>query len=138
MDGASAAPSARISAMISAVATTRITDFLFGGALLTVAFTKLQWDSVGGMVLADLLTALFVGALGLEMGRRRELRLPRLAGHVLVIGAGLLVVYSTGFLAAEHIAGGPHQVVKGLIRLALHFMLLAGGITYLSWRPREY
>jgi hypothetical protein len=138
MDGVAAAPSARISAADPAVAASRTTDFLFIGALFTVTFTKVEWGSVGGMVLADLLTALFLGALALEMLRRRDLRVPRLARNVLLIGVALLAVYSTGFLSATQIAGGPHQVLKGLIRLGLHFTLLAGGIAYLSWRPREY
>jgi hypothetical protein len=46
MEGAAAAPSARISATDPAVAASRTTDLLFIGALFTVTFTKLQWAAL--------------------------------------------------------------------------------------------
>ncbi len=138
MDGAAAAPPVPTAERAPALVASRTVDILFLGTLFVVTFTKVKWDSADGFVLADMLTALFVGAVALELLRRRELRVPRVAVHVLGIGACLLAVYSTGFLEAAHVVGGPLQVVKGLTRLGLHFALLAGGVTYLSWRPRGY
>src|SRR5436190_12160522 len=132
MDGVAAAPPVRAAAKTDAVAATRATDVLFLGTLFTVTFTKLQWDSAGGMVLADLFTALFLAALAVELVLRREARIPRVAVVILAIGGCLLAVYATGFLPATQIEGGPQQVAKGLARLGLHFALLAGGVTYLA------
>ena len=121
-----------------AAAATRATNFLFAATLFTVSFTKLQWEPAGGMVLADLLTGVFLASLAMEYLLHAEKRVPRTAVEILVIGGCLLAVYSTGFLSAAHVEAGTHQVLKGLTRLGLHFALLAGGITYLAWRPREY
>ena len=138
MDGIEAAPPVRTVARTHAVVASRATNVLFLATLFTVTFTKLQWESAGGMVLADVLTSLFFAALAVELLLRRELRIPRAGVEILVIGGCLLAVCSTGFLSAMHVGGGPHQVVKGLTRLGLHFALLAGGVTYLVWRPRDY
>jgi O-antigen ligase len=138
MDGIAAAPPVRTVARTHKVVARRATNVLFLATIFTVTFTKLQWESAGGMVLADVLTALFLVALAVELLLRREVRIPRVTVEILVIGGCLLAVDSTGFLSATHVGGGPHQVVKGLTRLGLHFALLAGGVTYLVWRPREY
>ena len=135
MDGVAAAPPARIAGQATTLAVARPTDVLFVGTLFVVPFTKLKWESAGGLVLADLFTVALVVALALERLRRRELRVPRTALTVLGIGAGLIAVYSTGLLAASQIDGGAVQVVKGLSRAGLHFALLAAAVTYLSWRP---
>jgi O-antigen ligase len=133
-DFASPAPIARA----HAVAAARVTDAAFLATLFTVTFMKLRWDSAGGMVLADVLTAVFLAALALELLLRRDQRPPRAAVEILVIGGCLLAVYTTGLLSATQVEGGPIQVAKGLMRLSLHFAALAGGVTYLALRPREY
>src|SRR6266568_6471 len=107
MDGIAAAPPVRTAARTHAVAARRATNVLFLATLFTVTFTKLQWESAGGMVLADLITALFLAALALELLLRREVRVPRAAVEILVIGGCLLAVYSTGFLTATQVEGGP-------------------------------
>jgi O-antigen ligase len=135
MDGVAAAPPARTAGEATTLAATRAADVLFAGTLFVVPFTKLKWESAGGLVLADVFSAALVAALALERLRRRELRLPRTALTLLAIGAGLIAVYSTGLLAASQVDGGALQVVKGLSRAGLHFALLAAAVTYLSWRP---
>jgi hypothetical protein len=138
MDGVAAAPSVRTAGADSAVAAIRATDVLFAGTLFVVPFTKLKWESAGGIVLADVLTVLLLVALAVELRLRPELRVPRTALSLLAAGGGLLAVYATGFVAASGVEGGSLQVVKGLTRLSLHFALLAAGVTYLVWRPRGY
>ena len=132
-----AAPAVRSETTL-AEAARRATDAVFLATVFSVTFTKLRWESAGGLVLPDALTALLVVALVLERLLHRERCIPRIAFRTVLMGGLLVAVYSTGFLAATDIAGGPQQVVKGLTRLALHFALLAGGVTYLAWRPRNY
>jgi hypothetical protein len=138
MDGVAAAPPARTAGEAPALAVARATDVLFAGTLFVVPFTKLKWEAAGGIVLADVLTALLLVALALEYLQCRERRVPRAALSLLAIGGGLLAVYATGFVAASDVEGGSLQVVKGLTRQSLHFALLAAGVTYLAWRPRAY
>jgi hypothetical protein len=132
-----AAPAARtIAGGHAAVA--RATDVCFAAVLVVAPLTKLQWDSAGGIVLADALTAAFLALLGWERLLHPKRRLPRATLHIVAFGVFLLAVYSFGFLPAAHIDHGANQVIKGLSRLALHFALLGAGVTYLAWRPGSY
>ena len=107
-----------------------LTEGLFLAALFGVTFAKLRWDVAGDVVLADVLTLLFLLAFASERAAAEETRLPRTAVAVLVFAGLFLLVNLVGFFNLET-QQAVEQFGKGMVKFSLQFLLLAAGVAYL-------
>jgi len=118
----------------------RLTEWLFLLTLFTITFAKLRWNvpAAGDVVLADLLTILFLTSFTADAVARRDARLPRTALWAGLFGLLFLAVYLVGFFNLTTLQA-VDQFWKGLVKFVLHFAFLVAGIAYLVRRgPRFY
>ena len=111
----------------------RATEVLFLLTVFTITFTKLRWDVAGGLILADILTILFLVSFTADRVTRGDARLPRTAAVAGLFGVLFLLVYLVGFFNLETLQA-IDQFGKGLIKFVLHFAFLVAGIAYLASR----
>lgn len=115
----------------------RITATLFLATIFTITFAKLHWAVAGDVALSDVLTALFLLAFAGEWISRGDGRLPRTALAVSGFLAAFLAAYLIGFFNLET-QQALEQYVKGLVKFALHFLLLLAGIAYVARRGERF
>jgi O-antigen ligase len=111
----------------------RLTSFFFLATLFACTFEKYQWESVGSVLLADLLALGFLASFAI-LSRPR---VPRTTAIVLGFFAAFLVVYLAGFYNLET-AQALSQYVKGMVKFAIHFLFLAAAVVWLTRRGRDY
>ena len=114
-----------------------VTDVLLLATAFCVTFEKVHWQVAGTVSLADVLTILFLAAFGVERLVRRDGRLPRTAGAVLLFVAAFLLVYLGGFfnLDTEQALA---QFAKGMVKFVLHFAFLVAAVAYLARRGERF
>jgi O-antigen ligase len=115
----------------------RALRFLFFASLFTVTFEKVFWSVAGAVSLADILAVLFLAAYAVDRIGRRDGRLPRTAGIVLVFIAAFLLVYLVGFFNLET-SQGTAQFGKGMFKFGVHFLFLLAGVSYLARRSERF
>jgi O-antigen ligase len=115
----------------------RATEVLFLLTVFTITFAKLRWDVAGGLILADILTILFLVSFTADRVTRGDARLPRTAAVAGLFGALFLLVYLVGFFNLETLQA-VDQFGKGLIKFVLHFAFLVAGIAYLASRSERF
>ena len=115
----------------------RALRFLFFAALFTVTFEKVFWNVAGAVSLADILAVCFLALYALDRIGRRDGRLPRTAGIVLVFTAVFLLVYLVGFFNLDT-AQGTAQFGKGMFKFGIHFLFLLAGVSYLARRSERF
>ena len=116
---------------------TRAIRFLFFASLFAVTFEKIHWNVAGAVSLADILAVLFLVAYAFDRIGRRDGRLPRTAGIVLVFAAAFLLVYLVGFFNLDT-AQGTSQFGKGMFKFGVHFLFLLAGVSYLARRSERF
>ncbi len=117
--------------------THRLTDLLFLATLFSITFEKLRWEALGGAILPDLLTILFLVAFAADRVVRGDVRLPRAAATVGVFFVAFLAVYLVGFFNLET-EQALVQYAKGLAKFVLHFLFLAAGVALLVRRSERF
>src|SRR6266571_4278376 len=115
----------------------RALRFLFFAALFTVTFEKVFWNVAGAVGLTDILAVCFLALYALDRIGRRDGRLPRTAGIVLVFTAVFLLVYLVGFFNLDT-AQGTAQFGKGMFKFGVHFLFLLAGVSYLARRSERF
>ena len=115
----------------------KLLRFFFFASLFTVTFEKVYWNVAGAVSLADVLAVLFLVLDGLDRIARRDGRLPRTAGVVLVFTAAFLLVYLVGFFNLTT-SQGEAQFAKGLFKFVVHFLFLLAGVSYISRRSERF
>ncbi|HVM18154.1 MAG TPA: O-antigen ligase family protein [Gaiellaceae bacterium] len=117
----------------------RLTEWLFLLTLFTITFAKLRWNvpAAGDLVLADVLTILFLVSFSADAVARRDARLPRTAVYVGAFGALFLLVYLVGFFNLTTLQA-VDQFWKGLVKFVLHFAFLVAGIAYVVRRGERF
>src|SRR5919201_4937246 len=108
----------------------RLSGALFLATLFCVTWEKVHWNVAGAVGIADVLTVLFLVAFAFEWGGGP---VPKTTGIVLVIFAGLLLIYLVGFFDISD-KDSLDQWGKGMVKFALHFLFLAAGGAYLARR----
>jgi hypothetical protein len=103
----------------------RAADYLLLAVLLTATWHRVAWQPFGRVTLADLLAPFFVAAVALTRPR-----IPREAQIVMLIGAGLAVVY----LAGAVFTADRGQFGKGFVIWALWFSVLIAAVIHLTGR----
>jgi O-antigen ligase len=114
----------------------RALRFLFLASLFTVTFEKVFWNVAGAVSLADVIAVLFLALYALDRIGRRDGRLPRTAGVVLVFATVFLLVYLVGFFNLDT-AQGTAQFGKGMFKFGVHFLFLIAGVSYLARRSER-
>jgi hypothetical protein len=112
----------------------RASDVLFGVCLFSLTFSKLKWDSLGGLSATDGLTVLFVAMFAGETVLAKRCAIPRAATVVVAFSSVLLATYLVAALGLES-RELLLQFAKGAVKFGLHSALLAAGIAYLAARP---
>jgi O-antigen ligase len=115
----------------------RLTAFLFLATLFCVTWEKVHWGFGVDVSLSDVLTILFLAAFALEWSAGGERRFPKTTAVVLVIFAGLLLIYLVGFFNITT-RDSLDQWLKGMVKFGVHFLFLAGGVAYLARRSRVF
>jgi O-antigen ligase len=108
----------------------RIAGTLFLATLFCVTWEKVQWNVVGAVGIADVLTVLFLVAFAFEWGRPR---FPRTTVTILGIFLVLLAIYLVGFFNIET-KQSLDQWGKGMVKFTIHFLFLGAGVAYLARR----
>jgi O-antigen ligase len=112
----------------------KLTGALFLATLFCVTWEKVHWNVAGAVGIADVLTVLFLIAFAFEWGRPR---FPRTSVTVLLIFAGLLIIYLIGFFNIDT-KQSLDQWGKGMLKFVLHFLFLGAGVAYLVRRSVRF
>ena len=118
-------------------APSRATELLFLATVFSITFAKLRWEVAGGLILADVLTALFLVAFVAERVAQGDARLPRAALPAALFGVLFLLVYLLGFFNLETLQA-VDQFGKGLVKFVLHFAFLVAGVAYVVRRGERF
>ena len=122
---------------IAAVRASRLLDSLFLLTLFTVTFEKLRWSFAGTITFSDISALLFLAAYGVSMVGRARRPQPRAVAILLTFFVLLLAAYLAGYFDLE--AGdASKQFWKGLVKWAIHFLFLAGGVALLARRSVRF
>jgi O-antigen ligase len=112
----------------------KLTGTLFLATLFCVTWEKVHWNVAGAVGIADVLTILFLVAFALEWSGGR---VPKTTAIVLVIFAGLLLIYLAGFFDIAD-KDSLDQWAKGMVKFVLHFLFLAAAVAYLARRSLDF
>jgi O-antigen ligase len=112
----------------------KLTGTLFLATLFCVTWEKVHWNVAGAVGIADVLTILFLVAFALEWSGGR---VPKTTAIVLVIFAGLLLIYLAGFFDIAD-KDSLAQWGKGMVKFVLHFLFLAAAVAYLARRSLDF
>lgn len=115
----------------------RATEALFLLTIFTITFAKLRWAVAGDLVLADVLTILFLVSFTADRVGRGDARLPRTAVVAGLFGVLFLLVYLVGFFNLQTLQA-VDQFGKGLVKFVLHFAFLVAGIAYVASRGERF
>lgn len=115
----------------------RATEALFLLTIFTITFAKLRWAVAGDLVLADVLTILFLVSFTADRVARGDARLPRTAVVAGLFGVLFLLVYLLGFFNLQTLQA-VDQFGKGLVKFVLHFAFLVAGIAYVASRSERF
>jgi O-antigen ligase len=114
-------------------------EWLFLASLFVMTFEKVHWDVAGTVNLSDVVTALFLIALGfvwIEQGGGVG-AVPRTVVVAAAFGAAFLAVYLIGFWDLDT-SDALSQFVKGVVKWGVHFTFLIVGLAYLVRRSQAF
>ena len=114
-----------------------LTELLFLATLFCITFEKLRWSVAGDVMLADVLTSLFLVSFAADHLARRDGRLARPAVTVAAFFAAFLLVYLVGFFNLET-QQALEQFAKGLTKFLLHFLFLVAGVALIVRRTERF
>jgi hypothetical protein len=112
-------------------------DGLFLLAILTVTFSKLQWELAGALTLSDVLTSLFLVLFAWDRFERADTRMTRTAVVALCFFCAFAVLYLVGFYALDT-TQALAQWLKGMVKFVLHFGFLVAGVALLARRSLRF
>jgi O-antigen ligase len=113
-------------------------DILLALSLVVVTMAKIQWQAAGlDLTITNLAAAGFVGAFVLDMLRRRDSSLPRIA----VTLCGFMLAFAAVYLASYFDVDTRQGVsfwTKGVVTWAIHFAFLITATAYVLRRGAEF
>jgi O-antigen ligase len=117
---------------------TSLLDLLLLVTAATITFARIRWTvGTADFTIADLTAGLFVAAFLASRMSRRDARLPRTVGVIMVFFALFTVVYLAGFFNLETTADRT-QFAKGVVKFAVHFAFLAAAVAHLARRSEAF
>ncbi len=116
---------------------TPLLDALFGTAVFTVTFAKIQWEFAASLSLSDVLTALFLLGFALHRLDRFDGRITRSALALILFFAAFLLVYLIGFFNLET-TEALEQWIKGFVKFLLHFLFLVAALALVARRGERF
>jgi hypothetical protein len=107
-------------------------------SVFTITFSQLRWNvGAADIGISDVAALLFLIAFAGARIARADYRVPRATGVLLAFFTAFAVVYLAGFFDLETVADR-NLYSKGIVKFAIHFLLVVGGIAYLAERSERF